>query len=383
MRVTQKAISLLFIIFSIPVWATNTDLTIHTHSGTEKRIVGGTEVKRAFWPWMAALVERNTSPLSDAFFCGGILIHPRWMLTAAHCVENLLPYDFEVILNAHDLETDQGDPYPIRQILIHPEFDNIGLENDIALIQLKNAATYPIIQPMPSHDILPDVSGVVIGWGKLSEYGLFSTKLQQVNVPIVSNDVCQAAFQKDQPNIFISPKLICAGNENGGKDACHGDSGGPLILRHANNWVLAGIVSWGQGCARPGYYGVYTRVSMYLDFIEQNVPSITLTGQVSAIIDGQHSVAIPQAFIQLVDTEYKTYTNENGYYSFDVPSGIYNISINADKYLPSIRGINLCQRKKIVYYNLVLSMKTVADSDGNGMITLADIIAILQKISEN
>ncbi|KPA18406.1 coagulation factor VII [Candidatus Magnetomorum sp. HK-1] len=356
-----------------------TSLIIHADLVPEKRIVGGTEVKRSFWPWMATLVERNVSPLSDAHFCGAMLIHPQWVLTAGHCVESTLPHNFDVMLNMHDLTTDMGDIYPVRQVIIHPKFDNVSLDNDIALIQLKNAANYPVIHPMLTHKIFPGTSAIIIGWGKLNEHGPFSTKLQQVNVPIISNDVCLNAFEKDPSDVVITSNQICAGEPDGGKDACRGDSGGPLIIRDIDNWVLAGIVSWGRGCARPGYYGIYTRVSMYIDFIEKYVPSVTITGQVTAVLHAQHSMSIPNALIQLVNTEYQTYTDKNGYYSFDVPSGIFVISIKAENFLPIVQVINLCQRKRVIYYNRILS-KISGDIDKNGIINIADIIALLQRI---
>ena len=375
-------ITLFCISFSILLWSASIKYIAYADLVPEKRIVGGTEVKRSFWPWMASLVERNVTPLSSAHFCGAVLIHSQWALTAAHCVENTLPYNFDVILNMHDLNTDTGDAYPVRRVIIHPEFNNVSLDNDIALIQLKNAANYPIIAPMITHKISSGTSATIIGWGKLSEHGQLSKKLQQVSVPIISNNICIEAFEKDPFDVIISSNQICAGEPDGGKDACHGDSGGPLIIRDSDNWVLAGIVSWGRGCARPGYYGIYTRVSMYLDFIEKYVPSVTIKGHVTANLSDQHSISIPHALIRLVNTEYQTYTDENGFYSFDVPYGVFIISIKAKNFLPVIQEINLCQRKRIIYYNRVLS-KISGDIDKNGVVNIADIIPLLQRIVSN
>jgi secreted trypsin-like serine protease len=354
---------------------------IYPQSTPQTRIVGGNDVKRSFWPWMAALVKRNSPALSSGFFCGGVLIHRQWLLTSAHCVYTYSPNEYTVALNVHDLKTDQGDIYQVRKHVIHPEFNNVNLDNDLALIQLKNATPYPVIESTLSPPIEEGASGIVIGWGQVSEYGNFATTMQQVSVPIVSNLRCQLSFQKDPNDVQISSNVICAGEPEGGKDACYGDSGGPIIIHYLNRWILAGIVSWGHGCARPDYYGVYTRVSKYVDFIEKNVPSITLTGQITFQSNAKNTypVEAPCALIELLNTEYMTYTDRNGYYSFDVPSGIFLISITADNYLPVIREINLCQRKRIVYNERLLKI-VHGDFNTDGTVSLSDIIFMLKKI---
>ena len=131
--------------------------------------------------------------------------------------------------------------------------------------------------PLAIYSGTSDLSGeiaTIIGWGKLSEYGKFATTLQEAQVPIVSNETCNDAYNKsffyDNP---ITSTMLCAGYAQGGTDSCSGDSGGPLMINLDGEWNLAGLVSWGEGCAEPGYYGVYSRISALSRFIAQYVPA--------------------------------------------------------------------------------------------------------------
>jgi len=375
MRIPLYIIFLIIFFCAIPY-------QLDAQDSSQTRIVGGSDVKRAFWPWMAALVKRNSPTLAGGFFCGGVLIHRQWLLTSAHCVHTYQANEYQVALNIHDLQTDQGDLYLVRKHVIHPAFNHLNLENDLALIQLKNSTPYPVIESTLNPLIDDGTPGIVIGWGQLSEYGNFAKTLQQVTVPIVSNERCQQAFLKDPNDVHISPNVLCAGEPEGGKDACYGDSGGPLIIHYLNRWILAGIVSWGHGCARPDYFGVYTRISSYIEFIDRNVPSITLSGQITAQSNENsgRKIPVPHAYIRLVDTEYMACTDNSGFYSLDVPSGIFSISIKAENYLPIIREINLTQRKKIVFFDETLSQSIEGDVNCDGKVNLEDIVQTLKKI---
>jgi len=239
------------------------------------RIVGGYEAESGAWPWMAALVSSYEESLYYGQFCGGTLIHPSWVVTAAHCVESESPESVDVVLGVHDLANDTGDRIKIKRIIINPYYDSVSSDSDIALLELETNASQRTLTPIESQDSLEGDEATIIGWGVTDPY-LYETpeRLQEVSVPIISNETCREAYGDESE---VSDNMLCAGFEEGGKDTCWGDSGGPLMVRENGDWKLAGITSWGSGCAIPGYYGVYTRVSNFSDFIGEYVSDINLT----------------------------------------------------------------------------------------------------------
>ena len=152
-------------------------------------------------------------------------------------------------------------------MLSHIGYDESTMDNDIALLKLKGRSTLTpmqLIDPAETGAQNGDVA-TVIGWGHLAEGGPSSfNALQQVSIPIQGTQQCQKAYQTT-----ITPNMVCAGTDGGGVDSCQGDSGGPLMVQaETTGWQQAGVVSFGIGCARPGVFGVYTRVARYLDWIE-------------------------------------------------------------------------------------------------------------------
>jgi len=239
-------------------------------AGLQGQIVGGEKAAPGAWPWMVA-IQAYTEPGYHTF-CGATLVAPSWALTAAHCVVNASPDDIVATVGPHRLDSGQGQKRSVDRIVVHPRygFDFAhDFAHDLALLHLTEPADAELVTLLGADSLAlagPGTLGTVIGWGALSEdgsAGLVSYDLQQVELPIVSEEECTSSMGR-----MITENMLCAGFREGGKDACHGDSGGPLVVPDGEGgWQLAGLVSFGIGCARPAFYGVYTRVSQYHDWI--------------------------------------------------------------------------------------------------------------------
>ncbi|CAB3250557.1 unnamed protein product [Arctia plantaginis] len=234
------------------------------------RIVGGVETGINEFPWMARL------SYFKRFYCGGMLINDRYVLTAAHCVKGFIWFVIKVTFGEHNrcnATTRPETRFVLRAIA--NKFTLSNFDNDIALLRLNERVPIsetikPICLPDNDKHLYVDVKAVAAGWGTLTEEGKVSCTLQEVEVPVISNQECRNT--KYTPSM-ITDNMMCAGYpKTGGKDSCQGDSGGPLIAerKHDKRYELIGVVSWGNGCARAGYPGVYTRVSKYLEWIREN-----------------------------------------------------------------------------------------------------------------
>lgn len=233
----------------------------------EGRIIGGEVISAYYIPYQVSLRRRTSTTSAYAHTCGGSLIDERTILTAAHCVNNRLPENFLVVAGS-ELRSgmDGGVVARVEKIVQHEQYNSSITDNDIALVFVTppfpvdshlKIATIELAKVQPAAGTVATVSG----WGATQEGGFSSAQLQRVQVPLVDNDVCQAAYTW-RP---ITDGMLCAGVTSGGKDSCTGDSGGPLV---ANNQLL-GVVSWGEGCARPDYPGVYAAVPHFVDWIAE------------------------------------------------------------------------------------------------------------------
>ncbi|XP_068619908.1 proclotting enzyme [Battus philenor] len=244
------------------------------------RIVGGTEAKSGAWPWMAAIYLHGSK--RREFWCGGTLVDKRHVLTAAHCTRDSKqrPFparQFSVRLGDVDLGRDDEPSRPVTlrvtAVKAHEQFSRVGFYNDIAVLVLaenvqKSKYVIPICLPHGelSRQLFDGSVATVVGWGTTRYGGTESSRQLEARLPVWRNEDCDRAYF--QP---ITDTFLCAGYARGGVDACQGDSGGPLMLQANGRWTQIGVVSFGNKCGEPGYPGVYTRVTRYLSWLQQNV----------------------------------------------------------------------------------------------------------------
>lgn len=230
------------------------NLPVPRLAGFEK-IVGGVEASVGEFPFIVSLQGSY-----GGHFCGGSLIKKNWVLTAAHCIPGGIQ---TVVIGLHDqTQTGSVEKLEVEQVIAHPDYNKKPQDYDFALVKLKSDSSYPPVA-LNTRKLSGKQDLVTAGWGYTMENGDISNTLQKVTVPLVTAKACSAAYPGS-----ITDRMICAGFEAGGKDSCQGDSGGPLLAGKGDKVTLAGVVSWGQGCARPKKYGVYSKVSAAITWIE-------------------------------------------------------------------------------------------------------------------
>ncbi|XP_043089715.1 trypsin-3-like [Puntigrus tetrazona] len=243
------------------------------------KIVGGQAAVQGSWPWQASLHRITTG----SHFCGGSLINKDWVLSAAHCFQSTASSNVKIYLG-RQLQSGSNPNEISRtviQLIIHPSYSTASQNNDIALLQLSSSVTFtdyikPVCLAAAGSVLGGGTKSWITGWGKLNSADTqIPNILQEVQIPIVSNSVCNNDYGG-----IITSNMVCAGLSEGGKDSCQGDSGGPMVNKNNSQWIQSGIVSFGRDCGLPNYPGVYTRVSQYQSWISSQISS-NLPGFVS------------------------------------------------------------------------------------------------------
>jgi len=237
------------------------------------RVVNGWPADKGEWPWIAALLN------NDRQFCGGSLITQKHILTAAHCVAHMSRYDvanLKVRLGDHEIKT-VGETTIFEskaaRVVRHKEFSQQTLHKDVAIITLENPVPKTMKNARPvclasGSQSYAGQSGTVVGWGSLKENGPQPNELMEVTVKIWKNPDCKDTYGNAAPG-GIMDHMLCAGRK--GKDSCSGDSGGPMQIGVGDRWTQIGVVSWGIGCGKSDYPGVYSRVTELRDWIDRIV----------------------------------------------------------------------------------------------------------------
>ncbi|KAK5890983.1 hypothetical protein CgunFtcFv8_018281 [Champsocephalus gunnari] len=237
------------------------------------RIVGGEDCPKGECPWQVLLVYKEKG------FCGGVIFKPFWILTASHCIEDTEVQFLKVVAGEHNTAAAEGTEQliSVSQILMHEGYVKHTADNDIALLKLSSPVIFsafavPACLPTRSlaeRELWAVREHTVSGWGRRAENGPTSTVLRRLKVPRIRTQQCE-----EQSGVKLTANMFCAGYIEGRQDSCKGDSGGPLVTQYHRTTFLLGIVSWGRGCARPGNYGIYTRVSNFLPWIHNHTRAL-------------------------------------------------------------------------------------------------------------
>lgn len=253
-------------------------------------IINGTSALMGSWPWQVGITQFNES-LLRYIHCGGAVLNEMWVMTAAHCVtrpkskENREPNSLLLFFGKHyhelDIDDNSVERRQVQLINVHPDYDPLTFNNDIALIMLKEPLKMgdrirPICLPSPNSQrtYQPGTKGLVMGWG-LTEENVQSEELKYIILPLVEQETCQKSYK----TILVTNNMFCAGFKEGGQNTCEGDSGGPMGFLEENGddkrFYAEGVVSWGnrheRGCASAARYGGFVRVCNYVNWINSAI----------------------------------------------------------------------------------------------------------------
>ncbi|MEU0393516.1 serine protease [Streptomyces sp. NPDC006208] len=230
-------------------------------------VVGGFPVKIEENPWVVALSSRDRFGGTRAGqFCGGAVVAPDKVMTAAHCLSRTVlgkevsdVRDLRVISGRSELTGSQGREILVRSAWIAPAFDAAANSSDMAVLTLAESLPASAVLPLAGEGDAayePGTPAKVYGWGDMKGDGSYAPSLRAAQVSVLPDETCATAYPGGPGGLYAKATMVCAGDLRGGHDACQGDSGGPLVARGR----LIGLVSWGSGCGRADGPGVYTRV---------------------------------------------------------------------------------------------------------------------------
>jgi secreted trypsin-like serine protease len=222
-------------------------------AAADQQVVGGERASIEANPWVVFLTDDR-----GAQFCGGTIVAPTKVLTAAHCALGRSPSDLRVVAGREDKQ-DRASGVSVMpvDVWIHKQYVAADEGEDVAVLTLKTALPYtplPIVEPADRALYQPGTQLRALGWGRTSENGKTSRYLMQATLPVLPDEFCVETYPQ-----FVKTDMFCAGYEGGKIDTCQGDSGGPIVAQGK----LVGVTSWGEGCARRGKPGVYVRISRY------------------------------------------------------------------------------------------------------------------------
>ncbi|WP_055494609.1 trypsin-like serine protease [Streptomyces sp. TP-A0356] len=226
-------------------------------------IVGGTTTTTTAYPFMMQITDASGSQ-----FCGGTLVAAKKVVTAAHCMVGETTGSVRVVGGRTYLNGTNGTVSGVSRIWIDPSYTDATNGDDVAVLTLSTSMPYTPASYVSSSRTSVYAAGTtarIVGWGTTSANGSSSNQLRTATVPIVSDTSCKSSYGSQ----FVQSDMVCAGYSSGGVDTCQGDSGGPLLI----GGVLAGITSWGNGCAEAGYPGVHTRLTTFSSLVTAQVNS--------------------------------------------------------------------------------------------------------------